>query len=112
MSKTIKIQKKCTQTVLDSNGRFLYYKLVYPISLDFKLHLLCEEPDEHDFVMTVPVKNKNTQRYFYTKQSENFNKIKAHQYLIMIKASNFKIKKEKEKKDMLVDSYSHYESYI
>lgn len=110
MAKTIKFQNKCMQTLLDLDGKFMYYKLIYPISFEFKLHLELEEPDEHDFVMSVPIKNKNTQRYFYIRTSENFNKIKAAQYLIMIKTSNFKIKKEKEKKDTLVNNYSYYES--
>jgi hypothetical protein len=110
MTTTIKIQKKCIQTVLNSEGRFLHYKLVYPISFDFKLYLQEEEPDEHDFVISVPVKNKNTHRFYYAKMSENFNKIKEQQYLIMIKSSNFRIKKEQEKKSMLVNTYAHYSS--
>jgi hypothetical protein len=75
------------------------------------MHLQTEDPDEHDYVISVPIKGKdNTSRYYYSRHSENFNKLKAIQYMIMVKSSNFKMLQEKQKKNMLVQSYSYYES--
>jgi hypothetical protein len=110
MRKNIKIQTKCVQTVLDSEGKFLNYKLVYPISNEFKNYLAQEELDEHDCIVSFPIKNKaHAYRHFYIKISDNFKKIKTFQFLISIKAINFKLKLLNEKKNVYINMYTNVE---
>jgi hypothetical protein len=103
---TKKIQSKCIQTRLTSEDELIEYRLMYPITHQFKWHLELQEPDEHDFVQKI--KNKaGKECVFYVKTSRDFSTIRKSMYLIMIKSLDFKIKHDQNKKISLVDSYSN-----
>ena len=102
MRNNIKIQRKCIQTRLTNEGQLIDYTLTYPVSREFKWHLQIEEPDENDFV-----KEPKNNRFFYTRSSTDFKKVKQWMLLIMIKSSDFKIKQLQQKKDSLVTSFSN-----
>lgn len=107
MSRDIKkIQSKCIQTRLTSEGELIEYRLVYPISREFKWHLETTEPDEHDFAHTLKTKSGKLCTY-YVRTSRNFNEIRKQMYLIMIKSADFSIKQLQNKKINLVNTFSN-----
>lgn len=107
MSRTTKkIQSRCIQTRLTSEGELIEYRLLYPISREFKWHLQAEEPDEHDFVQEIPTRKGRLCNY-YVRGSRNFSEIRKHMYLIMIKTADFNIKNLQNKKVHLVSIFSN-----
>lgn len=105
-TKAKKIQSKCIQTRLTHEGELIEYRLVYPITREFKCHLQLHEPDEHDFVERVKTKN-GRECVFYTRSSRNFSEIRKYMYLIMIKSADFEIKELQNKKLNLVNVFSN-----
>lgn len=103
---TKKIQNKCIQTRLTHEGELIEYRLVYPISREFKWHLQIEDQDEHDFVQVIKTK-KGRECAFYMRASRNFNEIRKYMYLIMIKSADFNIKELQNKKINLVNTFSN-----
>ena len=101
--RNIKIQRNCIQTKLTNEGQLVDYTLTYPVSREFKWYLETEEPDENDHVKEI-----KENRFFYIRSSEDFRKVKEWMFMIMIKSSDFKIKKEKEKKENLISQFSNY----
>ena len=107
MSRTTKkIQSRCIQTRLTSEGELIEYRLVYPITKDFKWHLQTEEPDELDHVQEIPTRKGKLCNY-YVRASRNFSEIRKHMYLIMIKSADFNIKGLQNKKLNLVNTFSN-----
>lgn len=107
MSRDVKkIQSKCIQTRLTHEGELIEYRLVYPISKEFKWHLQSEEPDEHDFVQQIKTKKEKWCTY-YVRTSRNFNEVRKFMYLIMIKSADFSIKQMQNKKINLVNTFTN-----
>ena len=107
MSRNIKkIQNRCIQTRLTHEGELIDYKLVYPITRDFKCYLQLHEPDEHDFVEKFQTKN-GRECVYYTRSTRNFSEVRRFMYLIMIKSTDFTIKQLQNKKVNLVDTFSN-----
>jgi hypothetical protein len=108
MSRTTKkIQSRCVQTRLTNEGELIEYRLMYPITKEFKWHLQTQEPDEHDFTQTINTKKGRLCNY-YVRSSRNFSEIRKHMYLIMIKTADFQIKQLQSKKTNLVDTFSNF----
>lgn len=107
MSTLRKIQTKCIQTRISNEGELLEYRLLYPITNDFKWYLESNDPDLHDFVQTVKTKN-NRYRVYYIRSSRSFIDVKRWMYSIMIKSADFKIKNTLQKKVNLTNMLATY----
>ncbi|MFO0452181.1 MAG: hypothetical protein ACK52I_26605 [Pseudomonadota bacterium] len=107
MSRDIKkIQSKCIQTRLTNEGQLIDYKLIYPVTQQFKWYLELEEPDENNFIERFKDK-RGVEKLYYIRFSDDFKKVKHWMMLIMIKSSDYKIKEEQEKKKNLVSIFSN-----
>ena len=102
---TKKIQNKCIQTRLTHEGELIEYRLIYPISKEFKWHLEINEPDESTYVQLVKTKKGKLCNY-YVRTSNSFSQIRRQMYLIMIKSADFNIKELQNKKLNLVNTFS------
>lgn len=98
-----KIQSKCIQTFLSSEGEVLSYRTCLPIPKDF-YHAKIEEYTELKKAFFVHLKNK----IFYQYSSSNFSDIKRELVLIRLDIIDFKKEALQRKRQFLVENHLNF----